>query len=154
MAYFIQSLICLQEILLGDLDADVPHGGRLKESPRHVVYHDDLGSQLLIGSNRGRFMDEEPERLQRWSRCEQSVHLAIVELLADEPAAIDRVLVVPFVDVDPSGPDYLPLVLQGLMPWDFVVHSFVPDVGNLLTSGFNDLPNIELHAREIIICQG
>ena len=78
----------------------------------------------------------------------------MTELFPYEPAAVNRILVVSLVDVDPSGPYDLPLVLQGLMPWDFVVHSLVPNVSHLFTSGLHDLPSVELHACEIIPGQG
>ena len=89
---------------------------------------------------------------------EEAIHLPVVELLSDEPASIGGVFIIPFIDVYPSGPYDLPFASQGLMPGYILVYPFIvrdsSEVCDLLRAGLDNLPRIELHAREIVPGQG
>ena len=96
MAYLIMFAVCFGEIFLRDLNANVPGGWRLEEGTSHVIDHDNLGAHLLVSPHGGGLANEEPQGFEGRSAREEAVHLPVVELFAGEPAAIDRVFIVPF----------------------------------------------------------
>ena len=85
---------------------------------------------------------------------EEAIHLPVVELFTDEPAAIDGVLIIPLVDVYPAGSYDLPFAFKGLMPGYLIIYPLIAEACDLLRAGLDDLARVELDAREIIISEG
>ena len=99
-------------------------------------------------------MDQKYQRLEGRSCCEQSIHLAVIELLPYESASVHGVVIITLVDVNPPCPYDFPLVSHGILPVDFIIDSFFPEVRHLLSSSFNDSAGLQPHAGQIVPGQG
>ena len=154
MAYIIQTLVGFSQVFLWDPNAYVACGRGFEEGPRHVVDHDDIGPHCLVGPHSGGLMDEEPKCLQGRVPRKRAAHVLIVELLPNEAAAIDRARIIALVDVYPAGLDYIPFVPHRLGTWDVVVHSIIPEVGDILRASFDYHASVELHARKVVPSKG
>ncbi len=69
----------------------------------------------------------------------------MISPFCDQPAAAFGFLVIPLININPSGLHYLPSVTDGIGSWYFVVHPLVAYVPHLFTTCIDDVARLELH---------
>ena len=133
MAYFVMFSVGVGEILSGDLYANVSRGRGFEECAGHVIDHNYLRAHFLACPHGGGLMDEEPQGFQGGSGREEAIHLPVVELFPNEPTSVHWVLIIPLIDINPSGLYDLPFASQGLVPGYLIIYPFISEVRDLLS---------------------